>query len=97
MMPVTAVQTFLERLAGEHPYIFYFIAFCAAYEVDRCSEISALPRTSLRRFCTTDNRARRIPCRFQLYHLTHLLEDILSRFPRADVRQASAATLMARP
>jgi hypothetical protein len=21
------------RLAGEHPYIFYFISFCAAYEV----------------------------------------------------------------
>ena len=30
---VVAVQTFLERLAGEHPYIFYFISFCAAYEV----------------------------------------------------------------
>jgi hypothetical protein len=38
-----------------------------------------------------------IPCRFQLYHLMHLLEDALPRFPRADVRQASAATPMARP
>ena len=33
MMPVTAFQTFLERQASEHPYIFYLIAFCAAYEV----------------------------------------------------------------
>ena len=35
--------------------------------------------------------------RFQLYHLMHLLEDAFPRFPRADVRQASAATPMARP
>jgi undecaprenyl-diphosphatase len=32
-MPVAAIQTFLERQAGEHPYIFYFISFCVAYEV----------------------------------------------------------------
>lgn len=33
MMPVTALQSFLEQQASKHPYIFYFIAFCAAYEV----------------------------------------------------------------
>lgn len=33
MMPVIAVQSFLERQAVEHPYIFYFITFGAAYQV----------------------------------------------------------------
>jgi len=33
MIPVTGVQSFLEQKASEHPYIFYFIAFCAAYEL----------------------------------------------------------------
>ena len=32
-MPVTAVQTFLEQEAGEHPYVFYFVSFSSAYEI----------------------------------------------------------------
>jgi len=45
-----------------------------------------LPRTILRRFCTTDNRARRIPCRFQLLSL-----DVLAR------RRTSALSTGRRP
>jgi membrane-associated phospholipid phosphatase len=33
MMPLMSVQAFLERQAVEHPYLFYFISFCVAYEV----------------------------------------------------------------